>query len=132
MRKINIYKAALIASLVVPSIAFGAFDSVKGLIKDIDGLIQDLVIVVIGLAMLFFFWNMGQVILKSGDPKAREESRNRMVWGVIAIFVMFSIWGIVYWIGDNLGIEVGGNGSDSGVSPLPSTPVPPLAPPVGP
>jgi hypothetical protein len=54
--------------------------------------------------MLFFFWGLAQYILNSGDPTAQAEGRNKMIWGIVALFVMAAIWGLVKFLGDNLGI----------------------------
>jgi heme/copper-type cytochrome/quinol oxidase subunit 2 len=54
-----------------------------------------LIPVIIGLALLYFFWGLAQYMLKVGDKTKQEEARNVMVWGVIIIFVMVSIWGLV-------------------------------------
>ncbi len=65
----------------------------------------------IGLAILAFFWGMVQFLRNSGDAKAREEGKQKMIWGVIAIFVMVSIFGIIKLIGSTLGIDQGGSAS---------------------
>ena len=54
------------------------------------------------LALLFFFWGVAQYIRKSGDEK--EEGKQVMVWGVVALFVISSIWGIVAFIRGELGV----------------------------
>ena len=58
-------------------------------------MVQTLTVLAVALALLFFFWGLAQFILKSGDAASHEEGKNKMVWGVIALFVMVSIWGIV-------------------------------------
>ena len=55
-------------------------------------------------ALLFFFWGLAQFIAKSDEEQARSEGRRRMVWGVIALFVLVSVWGMVMLIGYVTGI----------------------------
>lgn len=47
------------------------------------------------LALVIFFWGLVQYIYRSGDAHAHAEGRERMVWSLIAIFVLFSVWGIL-------------------------------------
>ena len=47
------------------------------------------------LAVLVFFLGLVRFIFKAGDAKAVEEGKSLMIWGVVALFVMVSIWGIL-------------------------------------
>lgn len=58
-------------------------------------ILNKLVILIIGLAIVYFLWGVAKYILHSDDAKAREEGRGMMIYGTIAIFVMVSIWGFV-------------------------------------
>jgi len=59
--------------------------------------------VVAALALLTFFWGLVKFITKvGGDAKAAAEGKTFMVWSVIALFVMVSIWGMIYFIGAQL------------------------------
>jgi len=51
--------------------------------------------IVAGIALLVFFWGLAKFILKAGDEGAREEGKQVMKWGIISLFVLVSIWGIV-------------------------------------
>ena len=51
--------------------------------------------VIISVAFLGFFWGIAQFILNSGNGKDVEGAKDTMLWGVIIIFVMFSVWGII-------------------------------------
>lgn len=46
-------------------------------------------------AVVFFLWNMMGVIRKSGSPEELAKMREKAIWGVIAIAVMVSMWGLV-------------------------------------
>jgi hypothetical protein len=63
------------------------------------------------LCLLYFFWGIAQYIRAgAGSEKATEEGRNRMVYGVIALFVVFSIWGIIKFISSEFSLpSTGGN-----------------------
>ena len=55
------------------------------------------------LAFLFFLWGMTMYIRGSDDVKKREESKKFIYWGIIALTVMISVWGIVKIINTTLG-----------------------------
>jgi hypothetical protein len=47
---------------------------------------------------------LAKFIRDSGDETAREEGREIMKWGIIALFVVSSLWGVVAFIRNDLGI----------------------------
>lgn len=47
----------------------------------------------IGLTFIYFAWCMIQYIRSSGDDKIK--TKNSLVWSVIAVVLVVSIWGIV-------------------------------------
>lgn len=51
--------------------------------------------VVATLALLLFFWGVALFIYSAGDDTRRAEGKKRMIWGIIALFVIFAIWGII-------------------------------------
>lgn len=58
------------------------------------------------LCLLYFFWGVAKYIRSgAGGEKAAEEGKNVMVWGLVGLFVAFSIWGIISFIQSELGIS---------------------------
>lgn len=66
-------------------------------------LIQLTIPVIAGLALLVFFKGLAAFIAKAGDEKNHAEGRNLMVWGLIALFVMISVWGIIRFVYTDIG-----------------------------
>lgn len=67
-----------------------------------DSVINKLVAVVMTLAVLTFFWGIVKYISSAGDPEKAKRGASIMFWGVIAIFVMVSLWGIVTFLSNSL------------------------------
>lgn len=66
------------------------------LINSVGRLVNSLVVIVIALAVLAFFWGLAKFIFNvSGDEKSVEEGKRIMIWGIITLFVMVSVWGII-------------------------------------
>ncbi len=84
-------------SLLVPiAYAAGTGDTFGSLVnKVVNGIFDPLVGFIIGLALLYFLWGLSKFVLNSGDEGAVKEAKQMMVWGVIALFVMVSVWGLV-------------------------------------
>lgn len=60
-----------------------------------------------GLAIIYFFYGVAKYILSAGDPKAAGEGKSIMIYGIIAIAVMASIYGIVGFLQRSLGVTPG-------------------------
>lgn len=101
---------AVLLSSLLPLISFAApLGGVKSLIDAIGGIINDSVIpLMFGLALVYFFWGLVQFISKAGEEKEREAGKQKMLWGIIALFVFISITGILAFIGQTLDIAPGG------------------------
>ena len=59
------------------------------------------------LAFIAFFYGLARFLLSAGDVKAAEEGKGIMTWGVLALFVMVSIMGIIAFMDRSLGTNVG-------------------------
>ena len=46
--------------------------------------------------------------MAGGDEEKRANGRSLMIYGVIGLFVMVAVWGLVYFLASILGIGVGG------------------------
>ena|SRR3989344_2098834 len=100
----KIYKTCFIATIaVLPMIIYGApLDNTKAFFTEAKNIITEVLIpLVFSLALLFFFWGVAKYIWSAGD--AKEEGKKIMVWGVIALFVMSSIWGIINFLKTDIG-----------------------------
>lgn len=90
----------------IPAISFAALEGVVNLVKGFGTLLASVIPVLVGLAVVYFFWGIGQFILHdAGNDKAREDGKKKILWGIIALFVMVSLWGITAWIGQVVGIQ---------------------------
>lgn len=74
------------------------------LIQYTSFLIGLLVPIAISLALLFFIWGLVTFIRNSGEEEALEEGKRKMIWGIIALFVIIAIWGLVGFIIRSTGI----------------------------
>lgn len=85
-----------------PLITFAATTprNFKELIYRFIEIIQLAIPIVAALALLFFFWGLANFIFHADNEEKRKEGKSVMIWGIVALFVMVSVWGIVYLLLD--------------------------------
>ncbi len=119
----KIFKYTLALALFLPILALAApFNGIKDVLKSSIDLLNVMIRVIFALSIVYFFWGTSQFILHSDDQKSREDGRKKMIWGIVAIFVMVSIGGILVFIGGLVGIQPGTLPSTSTVPPVGTLP----------
>ncbi len=109
MKKNNLLLLAFVSAvLLIPQITFAQLYTLHAMLTAIGSFGNLIIRIIFGLTLIYFFWGTAQFVLHAGDAKKREDGKQRMLWGVIAIFVMFSLYGIISWISFTLGINTGG------------------------
>src|SRR3989344_4414708 len=108
MKKYISKHTILISSLLLPVATFAApLEGLSGLLRAFRGLLNLIVPVIFGLALVYFFWGLTQFILHdAGSDKTREEGKKKIIWGIVALFVFISIYGILGMIGKLIDIPI--------------------------
>lgn len=74
-------------------------------------IIDDYVIpIIFAIAFIYFILGVLKYVRSGGDEGARTEARSMMLYGIIALFVMSAVWGLVQVLADTTGIETGEGG----------------------
>jgi|SRR5579872_7114865 len=94
--------AIVLAPMFASAQVFGNIVTIVQQLKVILGL---LIPMAFGLAVLYFFYGVAKYILAAGDAEKAKEGKSIMIYGVIAIAVMASIWGLVIWLQQTFGIN---------------------------
>jgi len=95
---------ALVSSFLLPVVALA--QNIGTVLQTVSNLFGYLVPILISLAVLWFFWGLVEYLRGGGEEK--EKGKQTMIYGVIALFVMVSVWGLVGLIGNTFGIQQGG------------------------
>lgn len=92
------YKILFLASILIPTFAFAeVLTKTRGIFQSASDIVGKLLLpLVFTLAVLFFFYGVTKYIWSEGDKK--EDGKKVMVWGIVALFVMSSVWGLVAFI----------------------------------
>lgn len=103
-----------------PALAFAQtqpnLSGISSLVTQIGSILAKIIPLMFALAIIYFFWGLVTFIRSAGDPKKAEEGKSIMIYGVIAIAVMISIYGLVSWLQGTLGV------SSTGTVTLPTIP----------
>lgn len=105
MKKIISHAAfpALAALVLVPVIAdaVGILDT----INVVNRVLRAIVPMLITVALIVFIWGLIKYLMQVGDEAKRKEGIQLMLWGVVAIFVMSSVWGLVRLLQNTFSVQ---------------------------
>lgn len=84
---------------------------ITALLVFVSNILGMLAPILVSLAVLAFFWYLVLFIWKGGESSEKKtEAVKGMVYAILALFLMVSIWGIIALIGTTFGIGQGGSG----------------------
>lgn len=99
-------------SLVMPLSALAAINNLNDIFTFIKNILNTVLPLIIAAAVVYFVWGMFQVFLASDEEK-KDKAKNTVIYGVIAIFVMISVWGLVNILYNTFGLSNVNRGGDA-------------------
>ena len=116
-------------STLLPLVSFATSstttDSPKEFRKLIDSsesltlILERIVGVMIIVVFIGFFFSLLKHMFDSGGKD--DKSASGLAWSVVTFFIFISLWGIIAWMEDILGIDRNASGGYNEVVPVPST-----------
>ena len=108
MRKIK--KLIPVGLALTPFIAFGqtgqTIDSIDSLLSRITDILFQVFPVLIGIAVVIFLVGVIRYVTVGREEEvARASARSMMIYGIIGLFVMVSVWGLVNIIGGTFNLK---------------------------
>ncbi|MFA6515005.1 MAG: hypothetical protein WCT42_01940 [Candidatus Paceibacterota bacterium] len=80
--------------------------SITTLMKSIDRvIINPLIVLLFALAVVYFLYGLLKYLLSPDNEEIRKTSKDHMLWGVIGMFIMISVFGIMSLILNTVGEE---------------------------
>ncbi|MEK7669142.1 MAG: hypothetical protein AAB350_00925 [Patescibacteria group bacterium] len=80
-------------------------------LTEIIGLFTDIGLVLIpflgAVAFLVFVLGVARFIKAAGNEKEIKDSKNLLIWGIVGLFVMVTIWGIITFLRGEFGFGGG-------------------------
>ena len=90
-------------SLILPLSAFAAINSLTDIFNFVKNILNTVLPIIISATVVYFVYGMFQVFLASDEEK-KEKAKSTVIYGVIALFVMISIWGLVNILYNTFGL----------------------------
>lgn len=73
-----------------------------------DVILNPLIFLMFAVAFLYFLWGIFQMINSAGSEDARATGRKNMMYGIIGIFIMVSVYGILKIVLSTFGVTAPG------------------------
>lgn len=91
--------------------------SVVTLMKSINKvIINPIIYFIFALALVYFLYGLVQYLLSPDNEEIRKTSKHHMLWGIVGLFVMVSVFGIMNLLLNTVGedrIKIQDNGDYS-------------------
>lgn len=86
---------AIVLSGLLPTITFAFQRSIKGFAAYFVEIISDFLIpFLVTLALTWFIWGVVSFIRAAENPEERKRGKQKIIWGIIALFFMIAFIGI--------------------------------------
>lgn len=94
MHKLQKFGISVIFFLV-PGVAFAQPANFSEFVDVLLDILSATVPVIFGITILAILWAGAQMILHADNEQKRADGKRTLMWGVIVLFVMVSMWGFV-------------------------------------
>jgi len=84
--------------------ASGYVDQAIG--KIAKGLINPAIYLLFALALASFVFGVAKFVRSADDPGARKTGQQHMLWGIVGMAIMVSVFTIIRLVVENIGAEV--------------------------
>lgn len=83
-----------------------AYASLDSLLANTNRLIiNPIIYLLFAIALVYFLYGMVEFIAGADNEEKRMTGKNHMIWGIIGIGIMLSVWSILQILINTLGIE---------------------------
>ena len=68
-----------------------------------DQIVNPTILLLFVLALLYFIWGVIQYVIKADSDEIRTQGKQHMVWGIVGMFIMVAVYGIIAIIKNTIG-----------------------------
>lgn len=102
----KIKKIIPLAIAFAPVIVLAA--DIQSIVKDIGDIVNAIIPILMLAAFAVFLWGVVKFIFAGGDEEKRKSAKHYIIYGLIGLFVMVAVWGIITVVTNTFGVDVGG------------------------
>lgn len=67
-------------------------------------IVNPLIVLLIGIAFVYFIWGLFQFLTNADSSQGRADGKRRIIWGLVGLFIMVSVYGILQILLNTFGI----------------------------
>ena len=82
--------------ILAPAVSLAAYDTIGGALTSITtDIFGPLITLIIALGLIVFLWGVLKYVTAGADESKAKEGRDLIIYGIIALTVMVSVWALV-------------------------------------
>ena len=74
--------------------------------KVVAAIVNPLVLLLIAVAVAYFLWGLAMFLANAEETTERAEGKQKILWGIVGIFIMVSVFGIIRIVLTTFGIPI--------------------------
>ncbi len=117
MKKVIAFSIAAMPFLASAQLTSGV-QNVSGAFRFAMSFLTSATVLLFAAAFFFFLWGVFQFVRSAGDEDARKEGRDHIIYGIVGLAVMASVYGLVNFLTNTAQLTP----STVQVPPLPTLP----------
>lgn len=94
MKRISAGAIVAVSPLIAFAQSYAPNQGIGGLFTFVGAILNRVVPLLIALAVVFFIWQVFMYAV-AGDEEKKGAAKTHIIWGIVGIFIMVSIWGLV-------------------------------------
>lgn len=96
-------KVIALGLALAPSFAFAAITDVNSILGFAMSLLNSATVLIMAAAVVWFLIGVFQFIRAGGDAAGKSEGRNKIIYGIVGLAVMASVYGLVNILVNTIG-----------------------------
>lgn len=94
------------AAFLLPAVAFAQYSvtNSSSLFNAILSILNAIIPIIIALAVVYILWGLVQSFIMAGEED-RKKGHSKILYGIVALFIMLSIWGLVNILVNTTGLN---------------------------
>lgn len=105
MKKVIASLSVLFVPFIASAQVTGSVSTANNLIAWLKSAISTATVLILAIAVVYFLWNVFGYVMAAGEEEKRKEKQSGIIYGVIGIAVMVSIWGLVNFFTSSAGLD---------------------------
>ena len=104
----NGMKKVIIAALAFAPVlvsAQGNLNNLTSLVNAFGNIVKSSIPIVFGILVIVFFFGLARFVFSAGNEESKATGKKIMLWGLVALFIAASVWGLVTFIRGALGVD---------------------------